>query len=142
MLMSQSWTAHTRQVIADWLHKSAATATNAELDAHMALISTRVQVYGVPDFDVINYDAWRKQCESEFSSRLITSVHYGPPTAVESKDGHITFRCLEYIQTSEGQRNASGIEVELTLEADGQWRLTQERILDEEEVNRYQLIPS
>jgi hypothetical protein len=39
-----------------FLQDMADTATSMDLDVHLDLISRRVQLFGVPGFDVINYD--------------------------------------------------------------------------------------
>ena len=47
-----------------------------DYEAHMDLISKKVQLFGVPGHEVIDYAAWSAQCKHEFENQLLTSAHY------------------------------------------------------------------
>jgi hypothetical protein len=113
-----------------FLKDMADTATSMDLDAHLDLISRRVQLLGVPGFDVINYDDWAAQCQHEFSVGLIKSVSYQGMKMITDSDSSIMFQTIE---ATDNTCNVMGIEVILEKEKDGKWRITQERVLAEDE---------
>lgn len=55
----------------DMLAPLAGTANAHDYNANMALISTTVNVFGVPDFTVIGYDDWTRQCQHEFAQGFL-----------------------------------------------------------------------
>jgi 2-polyprenyl-3-methyl-5-hydroxy-6-metoxy-1,4-benzoquinol methylase len=56
-------TQKTSEAIAhQWMADSAHTANTHDFDSHMDLISKKVAVRGVPDVELVDYDAWEKQC--------------------------------------------------------------------------------
>ncbi len=117
-----------------WLTESARTAAEKDHAAHMDLISRQVKLYGVADFDVIEYDQWSAQCASDFAAGMITAVGYQGLKMLASNDNKVMFKTIETLDTRDGQTIENGIEVVLEKESDGKWRLIQERILTVEEV--------
>ena len=122
------------QIAKHWLDAVSTTAARHDFDAHMDLVSRRVNVLGVPGFDSIGYDNWATQCRHEFSQRLIKAVRYQGLKMCASTDTRIMFKTLENIETSDGSIHSQGIEVLLEKEDDGKWRVVQERILPPDEV--------
>jgi ketosteroid isomerase-like protein len=118
----------------EFLAEMAETANRLDLDAHMNLISKDVSVYGVPGFEVITYDDWFKQCEYEFANKLLKGVSYQGLNVLAETPERIMFKSVETVQGSDGSTNTSGIEFIIQKEADGQWRVSQERILPEDEL--------
>jgi ketosteroid isomerase-like protein len=118
----------------EFLAAMAETANKLDLDAHMNLISKDVSVYGVPDFEVITYDDWYKQCEYEFENKLLKKVSYEGLNVLAETPDRVMFKSLETVEGSDGSVNASGIEFIIQKEEDGQWRVSQERILPEDEL--------
>jgi hypothetical protein len=119
----------------DFLAEMAETANKLDFDAHMNLISKEVSVYGVPDFEVITYDDWHKQCAHEFENKLLKKVSYQGLNVLAETPERIMFKSIETIEGSDGSINSSGIEFIIQKEDDGQWRVAQERILPEDELN-------
>ncbi len=119
----------------EFLAVMAETANNLDLEAHMNLISKEVSVYGVPDFEVITYDDWYKQCKHEFENKLLKKVSYEGLNVLAETGDRIMFKSLETIEGSDGSVNTSGIEFIIQKEADGQWRVGQERILPDDELD-------
>ena len=122
-----------------WLHDAAKTASDNDFAAHMDLISRRVALHGVPGFEVIGYDDWAAQCQQEFGKRLINSVSYDGFILVADTGSQVMFKTFETVEAADGKVNAQGIEVLLEQEADGKWRLVQERVLPAEESAHYGL---
>jgi len=118
----------------EFLAAMAETANKLDFDAHMNLISKQVSVYGVPDFEVITYDDWHKQCKHEFENKLLKKVSYQGLNVLAETPERIMFKSLETVEGSDGSVNTSGIEFIIQKEDDGQWRVAQERILPEDEL--------
>ena len=129
-----------QEIAQQWLDDSAQTATAYDLTAHMNLISKRVVLSGVPGFDSIGYDDWFAQCEHEFTNRLLKSVSYKGLKLIVDSDSRIMFKTYETVIGTDNQINAQGIEVLIEKEADGVWRLTQERVLSAQESAHDQLV--
>lgn len=119
----------------EFLAVMAETANNLDFEAHMNLISKEVSVYGVPDFEVITYDDWYKQCQHEFENKLLKRVSYNGLNILAETPERVMFKSVETIEGSDGSLNTSGIEFIIQKEDDGQWRVGQERILPEDELD-------
>ena len=119
----------------EFLAVMAETANNLDFDAHMDLISKNVSVYGVPDFEVITYDDWFNQCRHEFDNKLLKKVSYQGLNILAETPSRIMFKSIETVEGSDGSTNTSGIEFIIQKEEDGQWRVAQERILPEDELD-------
>jgi len=123
------------QIAKQWLEEAIATATIKNHAAHMNLISKNVSLQGVPDFENIGYDDWAAQTLHEFENGILKSISYKGFKPLKSTQTHIMFKTFEVVEANDGTVNAQGIEILLEKEADGQWRLVQERILPEEEAS-------
>ena len=118
----------------EFLAVMAETANKLDFEAHMNLISKDVSVYGVPDFEVITYDDWYKQCQHEFDNKLLKRVSYDGLNILAETPERVMFKSIETVEGSDGSVNASGIEFIIQKEEDGQWRVGQERILPDDEL--------
>jgi hypothetical protein len=118
----------------EFLAEMAETANRLDLDAHMNLISKGVSVYGVPGFEVITYDDWYKQCAYEFENKLLKGVSYQGLNVLAETPERIMFKSVETVNGSDGSSNTSGVEFIIQKEEDGQWRVSQERILPDDEL--------
>ena len=119
----------------EFLAVMAETANKLDFDAHMNLISKNVSVYGVPDFEVITYDDWFNQCKHEFDNKLLKKVSYQGLNILAETPSRIMFKSIETVEGNDGSTNTSGIEFIIQKEEDGQWRVAQERILPEDELD-------
>ena len=119
----------------EFLAVMAETANKLDLDAHMNLISKQVSVYGVPDFEVITYDDWFNQCKHEFENKLLKKVSYQGLNILAQTAERTMFKSIETVEGSDGSINTSGIEFIIQKEEDGQWRVAQERILPDDELD-------
>ena len=117
-----------------FLDKMAETANQLDLQAHMNLISKQVSVYGIPGFETIGYDDWYNQCSHEFENKLLKRVTYKGLNIVAETPERIMFKSIETVEGSDGTSNTSGIEFIIQKEEDGCWRVSQERILPNDEL--------
>lgn len=118
----------------DMLAALALTANTGAYGSHMDLISKEVSVYGVPGFDVIGYDDWARQCKHEFDEGLLKQVSYEGLRVVTLTPGNVLFKTTETVEGTDGTVNRQGVEILIRKEADGKWRVVQERILAEGEM--------
>ena len=118
----------------DMLEALALTANAGAYTSHMDLISKEVSVYGVPGFDVIGYDDWARQCQHEFDEGLLKRVSYEGLRVVTITSGNVLFKTIETVEGTDGTVNRHGLEVLIRKEADGKWRVLQERILALDEI--------
>ena len=118
----------------DMLEALALTANAGAYSSHMDLISKEVSVYGVPGFDVIGYDDWARQCKHEFDEGLLKQVSYEGLRVVTLTPGNVLFKTTETVEGTDGTINRQGVEILIRKEADGKWRIVQERILADGEM--------
>jgi ketosteroid isomerase-like protein len=117
-----------------FLEQMAATANALDFTAHMNLISKDVSVFGVPGFDVIGYDDWFNQCKHEFENSLLKQVSYQGLNVLAETPDRIMFKSVETVEGNDGTVNSSGIEFIIQKENDGVWRVSQERVLPDDEL--------
>ena len=124
-----------------WLQKVEQTANAKAFSEHMDLISKRISLHGVPGFENIGYDDWYRQCQYEFENNILKSVHYEGFKPVTETKTAIMFKTFEIVEGTDGIANAHGVEILLEQEADGQWRMVQQRIMPDDETAHAQLLP-
>jgi ketosteroid isomerase-like protein len=122
-----------REIVLQWLDAVQRTARALDHEAHMDLVSRRVQVHGIPGFEVIGYEDWARQCEHEFKEGLLKSVGYEGLRMTVSTDTRIMFQTRERVEATDGTVVRHGLEVLLEKEADGKWRVVRERIMPDDE---------
>ena len=122
-----------REIVLQWLDAVERTARALDHEAHMDLVSKRVQVRGTPGFDVIGYEDWARQCEHEFKEGVLKAVGYQGLRMVDSTDTRIMFQTQERVEATDGTVVRHGLEVLLEKEPDGCWRVVQERIMPDDE---------
>jgi len=118
------------KIAQQWLDACCETLARYDHEAHMNLISRSVRVFGVPGFEVIGYDDWHAQSEYEFGEKLIQSASYEGLELLNHDPEHIRFVTTETIAAVDGTVDSHPIEILLTREQDGQWRVTEERLLN------------
>lgn len=121
------------EIAKQWLQDTATTANNKDHVAHMALISKKVSLQGVPGYDNIGYDDWAAQTKHEFENNVLKEVRYDGFKLITVTATHVMFKTFETVEANDGTVNAQGVEILLEKEDDGQWRLVQERILPVDE---------
>ena len=117
-----------------FLDLMATTANDLDLNEHMDLISKDVAVFGVPGFEVIGYQDWFNQCQHEFENKLLKKVSYQGLNVLAETPERVMFKSIETVEGSDGEKNSNGIEFIIQKEDDGQWRVSQERILPDDEL--------
>lgn len=116
-------------IVQKWLDASALTATNKQFEEHFNLISKKVRVTGVHGHESISYDDWARQSEQEFKDDVLKSVSYEGLKMLATNETQVMFKTVETVLANDGKRSTHGVEILLTQEEDGVWRVTQERVL-------------
>lgn len=117
-----------------FLDRMVATANALDLEQHMDLVSREVSVFGVPGFDVIGYQDWFKQCKHEFENKMLNRVSYEGLNVLAQTPDKIMFKSVETVEGADGAANTSGIEFIIQKEDEGVWRVSQERVLPDDEL--------
>lgn len=120
-------------IATNWLRDFAASANAYDHARHMDMISPRVQLFGVAGFDVIGFADWSRQCEQEFAERAVREVRFDGLDVVAMTPLKIMFKTRELLVLADGSTIEHPLEMLIEKEADGKWRLTQERVLSKEE---------
>jgi ketosteroid isomerase-like protein len=116
-------------LVRDFLRRFTETAMAGDHPQHMAMISRKVRVFGVPGFEVIGYDDWHRQCAHEFAHGALKRITFEDVTIKMETGSVIAFEAIEVVEAKDGSLNRNRVEIFLEEEEDGQWRLVQERIL-------------
>ncbi len=119
------------EIIRDWMVACCTTINAYDHAAHMNLISKEVKVFGIEGFDEITYDDWFAQCEQEFKDQVIKDVSYDGLNVKKVDNNKILFSTIEIIETKDDTTIKHGIDILLFREADNQWRVIEERLLDD-----------
>ena len=93
-----------------WLQAAASTANNKDHTAHMALISKKVRLQGIPGYENIGYEDWAAQTKHEFEQNILKAVHYTGFKLVTATDSHILFKTFETVEANDGFIKAQGVE--------------------------------
>jgi hypothetical protein len=118
-----------------WLEDLAQSANDKDYQSHMDLISKKVSVFGMPGFEVIGYEDWARQCKHEFENDILKQVSYGPMKIIAHAPGRVMFKTVETVEATDGTKNTYAVEIIIQEEDDGKWRVLQERVLAEDEVD-------
>ena len=120
------------KIISEWLQQRAATAVKGQLQEHLNLISKNVKLLGVPGHSVIDYTTWSEQCKREFEHQLLTSIDYRNIRTLATNSSSIRFAVYELLAASDGSQHTHHLEINSAREDDGQWRVTEERVITSE----------
>lgn len=116
------------QVLRDWTSAMTYTVATRNLEEHMDLISRSVNVFGMPNRQIIDYKGWRARRHNEFLKGLLQSLVYRDIRVINSADGQLTANYKEVLKGSDGQRFELDKDATLFREADNKWRLVLEQI--------------
>jgi hypothetical protein len=88
----------------------------------------------MPGFDVIGYEDWFDQCQHEFDNKLLKQVIYKGLNVLAETPDKVMFKSIETVEGADGSVNTSGIEFLIQKEEGGEWRVSQERVLPDDEL--------
>lgn len=116
------------QIVKQWLDDVSFSAATWNLDAHMQLVSRKVEVTGIPRIGRIDYDGWKQRRQNEFDKKLLRSLTYQVHKILSASDDHLRFAVEETMRGNNGKTLVIDKEVTLGKEDDGKWRVLQERV--------------
>jgi len=116
--------------ISAWCLGMTDSVRNADLDAHMRLVSTRVKVYGNPSKDIIEYGDWKARRQFEFTHDEVLAINYLKVRIVSYTPRRIRFSTTETTVTKDGRILVLNKIIILELEQDGAWRVMEENVTD------------
>jgi hypothetical protein len=114
--------------IRKWLSNVSETVKAKDLDNHMALVSEKVAVYGLPSGKTLGYADWRHRRESEFKRGLIKNLSYDKMAIKNIGLRRLTFKVEEIMDGTNGDLAIIQKEVILEQEQDQKWRVVEEKI--------------
>lgn len=116
--------------VSAWCLAMTDSVRNADLDAHMSNISSRVSVYGNPSKDIIRYEDWKARRQFEFKSGEVLAINYLKVRIVSYTPRRIRFSTTETTVTKDGKILVLNKIIILELEEDGVWRAMEENVTD------------
>jgi hypothetical protein len=116
------------RIAREWMDCLARSANARDYAAHMELVSSRVQVYGMPGFEVLGYADWAAQCRHEFETGILKSYRYEGIKVRAMTPLRIMFETRETVESTDGMVNTMLTEILIEKELDGKWRVVQEKI--------------
>ena len=88
----------------------------------------------MPGFDVIGHEDRFNQCQHEFDNKLLKQVSYSGLNVLAETADKVMFKSIEIVEGADGSVNTSGIEFLIQKEEDGEWRVSQQRVLPDDEL--------
>jgi hypothetical protein len=119
-------------IIEQFLKSYYHTVVTSDLDRHMDLYSREVRLYGVPGREVLEYPDIALRRNNEFNRKLLVRVVFGTPIVLEDEEGEVVYRVRETMKATNGFALMFDVTVTLVLEADGRWRIREQRIANPE----------
>ena len=117
-----------QELIRNWLKSMSDSVKNRDLESHMELVSKKVQLYGIPNQDVLGYKDWYRRRRNEFNNNRLASLSYNNLNIKTITLRRLGFEVTEIMQASNGQQIQIDKEILLEQEEDKQWRVVEETI--------------
>ena len=118
----------TRHIIEDWLSAMQRSVETHDIDAHMALVSKNVRVYGLPNQTEVDFDAWRLRRHNEFKNNKLQGLVYKLIRIRMALQRRIGFEVEEHMLSADGNVYVILKDVMLEREQDNNWRVVEENI--------------
>lgn len=118
-----------KQVAEEWLKTFAYTVATNDVNAHLEMMSRRLQVVGLSVQGFLEYREWANKRRNDMNSRRLLRITY---KNIEVKhvtsDKRFRIHVEETIKSTVGESFVIDKEIELELEKDGKWREVEELI--------------
>jgi len=116
------------QTIHAWCIDISQSIQQQDIDKHMQLVSQRVQVYGVPSKDTINYRQWKLRRKNEFSKNSLLAINFKEIRLISSTPKRLRFNTQETMLGNDGKMVLLDKNITLELEDDNFWRVIEEMV--------------
>ncbi|MCG6887690.1 MAG: hypothetical protein LJE74_10815 [Proteobacteria bacterium] len=119
-----------QELIVNWLNRVSETITQRDLDAHMALVSKQVKVYGIPGQALIDYRGWKKRRQYELEHDKLAGLEYRDLRIKTITLRRLGFEVTESMHGKNGRHIMIHKDVMLEQERDNEWRVVEETVRD------------
>ncbi len=116
------------QIIHKWQEAMTKTVSDKNLPVHMELISKKVEIFGNPSKEHINYAGWYKRRKNEFEKQNVICISYANTKIRTITQRRIIFNVNESIVGTDGRIIMLNQDVILEREDDDQWRLVEQNV--------------
>ncbi len=114
--------------IQKWLDEMQHSVKEQDLDRHMALVSKRVQIYGLPRKDTLDYQQWYERRQNEFQTSRLIGLQHGTIRIKTIGLLRIAFNVDQTLISRQGLVYIINKDIMLEKEEDGVWRVIEETI--------------
>ena len=116
------------QTIHAWCIDISQSIKLQDIDKHMQLVSQRVQVYGMPTKDTINYRQWKARRKNEFANDSLLAINFKEIRLISSTPKRLRFNTHETMLGKDGKMVLLDKNITLELEDDEVWRVIEEKV--------------
>lgn len=116
------------QIMQTWCMAFSESIRQKDLDRHMRLVSRRVQVYGMPTKENINYPQWQLRRENEFKNDEILALNFNDKKLISRTQKRLRFRTSQTMLGKDGKMVILDKNITLEFEDDQVWRVIEEMI--------------
>lgn len=119
-----------QELIVNWLNEVSESIKQRDLQAHMALVSRRVKVYGIPGHALIDYKGWEQRRRFELQHNKLASLEYRNLKIKTISLRRLGFEVIETMRGNSGRHIMIIKDILLEQERDKVWRVVEETIRD------------
>lgn len=116
------------KTIQNWLSDMERSVRAQDLQQHMALVSERVHIYGLPNKDALNFTQWQQRRRNEFQTGRLMAMQHGPVKVKTLGLVRLSFNVDQTLISKEGLVYIVNKDIMLEKETDGVWRVIEETI--------------
>ncbi|VAW95799.1 hypothetical protein MNBD_GAMMA21-1550 [hydrothermal vent metagenome] len=116
------------QTIHAWCIDLSRSIQQQDIDKHMQLVSQRVQVYGMPTKDTINFRQWKSRRKNEFINDTLLAINFKEVRLISSTPKRLRFNTQETMLGKDGKMVLLDKNITLELEEDETWRVIEEKV--------------
>ncbi len=116
------------QTIHAWCIDLSKSIKQQDIEKHMQLVSQRVQVYGMPTKDTINYRQWKSRRKNEFANDTLLAINFREMRLISSTPKRLRFNTQETMLGNNGKMVLLDKNITLEFEDDHSWRVIEEKV--------------
>ena len=116
------------QTIQAWCIDISQSIKQQDIEKHMQLVSQRVQVYGMPTKDTINYRQWKSRRKNEFANDSLLAINFKEIRLISSTPKRLRFNTQETMLGKDGRMVLLDKNITLEFEDNEVWRVIEEKV--------------
>lgn len=117
-----------KPIVEQWLKAVAYTVATNNVDAHLDLVSPRLQVLGISKRGFLQHHEWMQRRRNDMETRRLLRISHEGLRMKEYDGQRLTFQVEETLKSTLGEGYVLDKEVVLEQEPDGCWRAVVEHI--------------